>query len=82
MASKGRILSVDDTPVSLRLLSEILKNEGYEVRSAINGEVALGSAIVNPPELVLLDIHMPRMDGFEVCRGAAQPVNSLSSSAD
>jgi len=68
MASKGRILVVDDTPASLRLLSEILKDEGHEVRSAINGEVALGSAIVNPPELVLLDIRMPGMDGFEVCR--------------
>ena len=68
VASKGRILAVDDTPASLRLLSDILRGEGYEVRSAINGEVALDSAISNPPELVLLDIRMPGIDGFEVSR--------------
>ena len=64
----GKILAVDDTPASLRLLTEILSEEGYEVRSAINGEIALRSAFANPPELVLLDIRMPDMDGFEVCR--------------
>jgi response regulator RpfG family c-di-GMP phosphodiesterase len=68
MASKGIILAVDDTPASLKLLSEILKNEGYTVRSAVSGELALRSAIKNPPELILLDIRMPEMDGFEVCR--------------
>lgn len=66
--SKGRILAVDDTPASLRLLTDLLKAEGYEVRSAINGNLALESAFGNPPELVLLDICMPEMDGFEVCR--------------
>lgn len=68
MANKGRILAVDDTPASLKLLSDILNEQGYEVRAAINGELALHSAINNPPELVLLDIRMPGMDGFEVCR--------------
>lgn len=68
MANKGRILAVDDTPASLKLLSDILNEQGYEVRAAINGELALHSAIDNPPELVLLDIRMPGMDGFEVCR--------------
>jgi len=68
MADKGKILAVDDTPASLKLLSDILMEEGYEVRSAINGEIALYSAVNNPPELVLLDICMPEMDGFEVCR--------------
>lgn len=68
MADKGNILAVDDTPASLKLLSDILKTEGYEVRSAINGELALNAAIGNPPELILLDIRMPEMDGFEVCR--------------
>lgn len=66
--TKGRILAVDDTPASLRLLTDLLKAEGYEVRSAINGNLALESAFGNPPELVLLDICMPEMDGFEVCR--------------
>ncbi|MEW6133755.1 MAG: HD domain-containing phosphohydrolase [Pseudomonadota bacterium] len=68
MPDLGKILAVDDTPASLRLLTDILKSEGYDVRSAINGELALRSARANPPELVLLDIRMPEMDGFEVCR--------------
>lgn len=74
MTKKGSILAVDDTPASLRLLTDILKTEGYEVRSAISGELALRAATSNPPELVLLDIRMPGMDGFEVCRHLkAQP---------
>lgn len=68
MADKGKILAIDDTPASLKLLTDILKTEGYEVRSAISGELALHAAAINPPELVLLDIRMPGMDGFEVCR--------------
>lgn len=68
MPDSGTILAVDDTPASLKLLTELLKAEGYEVRSAINGELALRSAQHSPPELVLLDIRMPEMDGFEVCR--------------
>ena len=69
-----KILAVDDTPAALKLLTELLQAEGYEVRSAINGELALHSAISNPPELILLDVRMPVMDGFEVCRRLkAQP---------
>jgi putative nucleotidyltransferase with HDIG domain len=66
--SKDYILAVDDTPASLRLLTEILTSEGYMVRSAINGELALHAAIAQPPKLILLDVNMPEMDGFEVCR--------------
>ncbi len=66
--NKQKILVVDDTPASLKLLTDIMKAEGYEVRSAINGELALNSALSNPPDLILLDIRMPDMDGFEVCR--------------
>jgi response regulator RpfG family c-di-GMP phosphodiesterase len=74
MTSKGKILVVDDTPASLKLLTELLKAEDYEVRSAISGELAIYSATSNPPELILLDIRMPEMDGFEVCRRLkAQP---------
>jgi len=68
MVVKGHILAVDDTAASLKLLTDILKEEGYEVRSAISGELALHAAVRNPPELVLLDIRMPEMDGYEVCR--------------
>ncbi|HEY5582496.1 MAG TPA: HD domain-containing phosphohydrolase [Rhodoferax sp.] len=68
MTDKGKILVVDDTSASLRLLTDILKEEGYEVRSAISGELALRAATSNPPDLVLLDIRMPGMDGYEVCQ--------------
>jgi len=66
--AKGQILAVDDTPASLRLLTDILKAEGYDVRSAIGGELALRSAAMEPPDLMLLDVRMPGMDGFEVCQ--------------
>ncbi|MES9990823.1 MAG: HD domain-containing phosphohydrolase [Candidatus Thiodiazotropha sp.] len=66
------ILAVDDTPASLRLLTEILAAEGYLVRSAINGELALNAAIAQPPKLILLDVNMPGMDGFEVCHRLKQ----------
>ncbi|MCQ8116434.1 EAL domain-containing protein [Methylomonas rosea] len=68
MINTGKILVVDDTSASLKLLSDLLKAEGYEVRSAINGELAVNFATANPPDLVLLDILMPGMGGFEVCR--------------
>jgi len=62
------ILAVDDTAAYLKLLTELLKAEGYRVRAAFSGELALGATRANPPELVLLDMRMPGMDGFEVCR--------------
>jgi putative two-component system response regulator len=65
--NKAKILVVDDTPASLKLLTDIMKSEGYDVRSAISGELALNAAASNPPDLILLDIRMPEMDGFEVC---------------
>lgn len=68
MNGTGKILAVDDTPASLRLLTELLHNEGYDVRAAINGELALQFAVNTPPELILLDVRMPGIDGFEVCR--------------
>jgi putative two-component system response regulator len=64
----GYILAVDDTPYSLRLLSEYLVREGYSVRSAPSGEVALRTAKAEPPWLILLDVTMPGLDGFQVCR--------------
>ncbi|MCR4376913.1 MAG: response regulator [Rhodospirillales bacterium] len=68
MMHKSVILAVDDTSASLKLLTDLLKEEGYEVHSAINGEVSLHSAVNNPPDLILLDILMAGMDGYEVCR--------------
>jgi len=65
---KGSILVVDDTSDSLRVLTSTLTAEGYTVQPADSGELALASIAANPPELILLDIRMPGMDGFEVCR--------------
>jgi DNA-binding response OmpR family regulator/nitrogen-specific signal transduction histidine kinase len=67
-ATKGEVLVVEDTPASLALLSELLTGAGYSVRQAPNGELALWTVQLRPPELILLDIRMPGIDGFEVCR--------------
>lgn len=61
------LLLVDDTPENLRFLSESLKNEGYRIRVAPNGELALSMVQEDPPHLVLLDIDMPGMNGYQVC---------------
>ncbi len=62
-----RILIVDDTPPNLELLSGMLYSRGYEPRPVLSGRQALAAARAEPPDLVLLDIKMPEMDGFEVC---------------
>jgi len=64
---KANILVVDDTPDNLRLLIDMLAKQGYKIRAASNGRHALKTAQANPPDLILLDIKMPGMDGFEVC---------------
>jgi signal transduction histidine kinase len=66
--SLGNILIVDDTPTNLRLLSQMLTGRGYRVRAARNGPLAISAAQSAPPDLILLDIMMPDMDGYEVCR--------------
>ena len=65
---KGTILVVDDASVTLLLLTRILEAEGFQVHSTASGELALASVEAMLPELILLDINMPGMDGFEVCR--------------
>ena len=62
------ILIVDDTPANLELLAGILKACGYAVRLAAHGEMALRAVRLRAPELILLDINMPGMDGYSVCR--------------
>jgi len=64
----SEILIVDDTLANLRLLTAMLAEEGYRVRPARNGELALMNAQAAPPDLILLDIRMPDMDGYEVCK--------------
>lgn len=65
---KGSVLIVDDNPDNLRLLAGILTGKGYKVRPAPSGTLALKSIRSTLPDLVLLDIKMPGMDGYEVCR--------------
>lgn len=68
MYSDGGILVVDDTKESLKLLTELLAKAGYRVRAATDGAMALRSVMVKEPDLILLDILMPEMDGYAVCR--------------
>ena len=67
-ASKKKILICDDDPVILRLLQVNLEIEGYEVVSAHHGEEAVRLAIQERPNLIILDIMMPRMDGYQAAR--------------
>ena len=62
------ILVVDDTPASLRLLTDLLTKHGHRVRPASDGPLALKSVAAKTPDLILLDVNMPGMDGYEVCR--------------
>lgn len=63
----GDILIIDDTPANLHLLADILSEDGHSVRPVLSGKQGLTAAARKPPDLVLLDIKMPGMDGFEVC---------------
>jgi CheY-like chemotaxis protein len=74
-APVSNILIVDDTPANLQLLASMLRQRGYKPRTVSSGERALEAARLMPPDLVLLDVNMPFMDGFEVCeRMKADPV--------
>lgn len=83
------ILIVDDKPENIRFLSEFLSEQGYQVRKAINGQAALIAARSLPPNLILLDINMPGMSGYEVCeqlkadaKTCTVPVIFLSAGSD
>src|SRR5215469_8660805 len=66
-AKKTTILAADDDPQLLRLMTRNLQLEGYDVLGASDGELALQLIESNSPDLVLLDVMMPKMDGFTVC---------------
>jgi len=85
----ARILVVDDTPANVKLLEAVLLPRGYEVLSANSGAEALELVAKERPDLVLLDVLMPAMDGHEVCRrlrvdpvGAALPIVMITASGD
>lgn len=68
LATAASILVVDDTIENLRLLASMLGDQGYDIRPVTSGDRAIKAAIADPPDLILLDITMPEMDGYEVCR--------------
>lgn len=78
MGRQSRILVVDDTPQNVRLLEAVLTPRDYEVETASSGPEALAKVSRHPPDLILLDIVMPDMDGYEVCRRVrADPATRL-----
>ena len=66
--AKASIFVIDDTPANLRLLSQMLRLHDYTVRAMTDGERALTAIALNPPDLILLDIMMPGINGYEVCK--------------
>ncbi|MEW5856037.1 MAG: response regulator [Cyanobacteriota bacterium] len=75
---KADILIVDDTPDNIRFLSSLLLDKGYNVRKSINGQMALTAAKTLPPDLILLDINMSGMNGYEVCERLKEDTETSS----
>lgn len=66
--SKAKILVVDDSPTELKMMSEPFISEGYQVFTAVDGEEAIEKASSEKPDLMVLDVIMPKLNGFQVCR--------------
>lgn len=78
MSVPAKILVVDDTPANVKLLSDLLASRGYQVFTAVNGEEALVKVAAEKPDLVLLDVMMPGLSGYDVCRRIrADPATAL-----
>jgi DNA-binding response OmpR family regulator len=72
MAARRRVLLADDDPSLLRLISTTLGSEDFDLFQASDGQEALEAARAERPDLILLDINMPRLDGFQVCHALKQ----------
>jgi len=68
MGAPPRILVVDDDAWILRMVTTVLEKRGYEVETAVDGDAAYRKAIASPPDLLISDVMMPKMDGFTTCR--------------
>src|SRR5574342_126152 len=78
MNAPAKILVVDDTPRNVKLLADLLTVKGYDVVTAASGREALSAVDSQPPDLVLLDVVMPEMSGYEVCRAIrSQPATAM-----
>lgn len=75
---KGRILLIDDDPLIRHLVVRTLANENYKVVEAASGLEGIASAVANPPDLILLDVMMPGMDGYEVCNHLRQQAATIN----
>lgn len=75
-ANNGTVLIVDDNTNNLKVLEKMLEHEGYKVHLSRNGRVALKSIRIDPPDIILLDVHMPDMDGYKVCKIIKSEKNS------
>jgi CheY-like chemotaxis protein len=64
----ARILAVDDSPTVLEMITQILESGGYSVLTAVDGAEALDTARAERPDLILLDVMLPKLDGYRVCR--------------
>ncbi len=70
--SKGKVLIVDDSLSTVRIVEKMLKNEGFEVIASSDGVEGLKKVYIEHPDLVILDLVLPLLDGFEVCRSLKQ----------
>ncbi len=68
MSTPAKVLVVDDTPINVKLLADVLGAKGYAVTTAASGEEALAKIASDPPDIVLLDVMMPGLSGYDVCR--------------
>lgn len=68
MSSKPKVVVADDEYVISRCISFMLKKEGYDCRAVFDGEAALAAVRADPPDVLILDLDMPRRNGFDVCR--------------